>query len=185
MGDGVNIAARLEAKADPGGICISQAVLDQVKRKLALDLEDLGNTALKNIEEPVRTYRIVNAGQTEEPAAATSATATSSKALPLLQKRPSIAIMPFRNLNEDAQNDYIANGIGLGIQTLLVQLSGLFLINASAHQGYRDGKVTAAEAVKEIPVRYVLEGTVQQAGQRVRVMVQLTDSEARAHDMPA
>ncbi len=175
LGDGVNIAARLEAKADPGGICISQAVLDQVKRKLALDLEDLGNTALKNIEEPVRTYRIVNAGQTEEPAAATSATATSSKALPLLQKRPSIAIMPFRNLNEDAQNDYIANGIGLGIQTLLVQLSGLFLINASAHQGYRDGKVTAAEAVKELPVRYVLEGTVQQAGQRVRVMVQLTD----------
>ena len=133
LGDGVNIAARLEAKADPGGICISQAVLDQVKRKLALDLEDLGYTALKNIEEPVRTYRIINAGQTEEPAAATSATATSSKTLPLLQKRPSIAIMPFRNLNGDAQNNYIANGIGLGIQTLLVQLSGLFLINEVAN----------------------------------------------------
>jgi len=83
--------------------------------------------------------------------------------------------MPFRNLNGDGQNDYIANGIGLGIQTLLVQLSGLFLVNASAHQGYRDRKVTAAEAVKGMPVRYVLEGAVQQAGQHVRVMVQLTD----------
>ncbi len=175
FGDGVNIAARLEAMADPGGICISQAVLDQVKRKLALDLEDLGNTALKNIEEPVRTYRIVHAGQSEMPVAATSITATSSSALSPLQKRPSVAIMPFRNLNGDAQNDYIADGIGLGIQTLLVQLSGLFLVNASAHQGYRDGKVTAAEAVKELPIRYVLEGTVQKAGQRVRVMVQLTD----------
>ena len=174
-GDGVNIAARLEAKADPGGICISQAVLDQVKRKLALDLEDLGDTALKNIEEPVRTYRIVHAGQTENPAAATSTAAISSKMPPPLPTRPSVAIMPFRNLNGDAQNDYIANGIGLGIQTLLVQLSGLFLVNASAHQGYQDGKVTAAEAVKELPVRYVLEGAVQQAGQRVRVMVQLTD----------
>jgi class 3 adenylate cyclase len=175
FGDGVNIAARLEAMADPGGICISQAVLGQVKQKLALDLEDLGNTALKNIEEPVRTYRIVHAGQTEMPAVATSTVATSSKALPPLSKRPSVAIMPFRNLNEDAQNDYIANGIGLGIQTLLVQLSGLFLVNANAHQGYREGKVTAAEAVRELPVRYVLEGAVQHAGQHVRVMVQLTD----------
>ena len=174
-GDGVNIAARLEAMADPGGICISQAVLDQVKRKLVLDLEDLGNTALKNIEEPVRTYRIVDAGQTEKPAPATSTTAASSTALPPLPKRPSVAIMPFRNLNGDVQIDYIADGIGLGILTLLVQLSGLFLMNASAHQGYRDGKVTAAEAVKELPVRYVLEGAVQQAGQHVRVTVQLTD----------
>ncbi len=123
----------------------------------------------------MRTYRIVHAGQTEKPTAATSTTATSSKTLPPLSKRPSVAIMPFRDLNEDAQNDYIANGIGLGIQTLLVQLSGLFLVNANAHQGYRDGKVTAAEAVKELPVRYVLEGAVQQAGQHVRVMVHLTD----------
>ena len=82
FGDGVNIAARLEAMADPGGICISQAVLDQVKRKLALDLDDLGNRALKNIEEPVRTYRILHAGQTEKAAAATSTTTTCERERP-------------------------------------------------------------------------------------------------------
>jgi len=176
-GDGVNVAARLEGLADPGGICISQAVYDQVNRKLALGAEDLGNTALKNIEEPVRTYRIiqVDSKEKEGTAAAASKTVASLEALPPLQKRPSVAILPFRNLNGDAQNDYIANGIGLGIQTLLVQLSGLFVVNASAHQGYRDGKVAATEAVRDLPVRYALEGTVQQAGQRVRVMVQLAD----------
>ena len=174
-GDGVNVAARLEAMADPGGVCISRAVLDQVKGKLALDLEDLGNTALKNIEEPVRAYRIANAGQMEKSAVTTSTTTTPNKALLPLPRRPSIAIMPFQNLTGDVQHDYIANGIGLGIQAQLVQLSGLFLVNASAHQGYRDGKVTAADAVKGMPVRYVLEGTVQQASQHVRVTVQLTD----------
>ena len=174
-GDGVNVAARLEAMADPGGVCISRAVLDQVKGKLALDLEDLGNMALKNIEEPVRAYRIANAGQMEKSAVTTSTTTTPNKALLPLPRRPSIAIMPFQNLTGDVQHDYIANGIGLGIQGQLVQLSGLFLVNASAHQGYRDGKVTAADAVKGMPVRYVLEGTVQQASQHVRVTVQLTD----------
>ncbi len=174
-GDGVNVAARLEAMSDPGGVCISRAVLDQVKGKLALDLEDLGNTALKNIEEPVRAYRIANAGQMEKSAVTTSTTTTPNKALLPLPRRPSIAIMPFQNLTGDVQHDYIANGIGLGIQGQLVQLSGLFLVNASAHQGYRDGKVTAADAVKGMPVRYVLEGTVQQASQHVRVTVQLTD----------
>ncbi len=135
FGNGVNIAARLEGIADPGGICISQAVVDQVKRKLDLDFEDLGDRALKNIKEPVRTYRIVSDEQLEQPTGAMSTTGSSSVAIPALSKRPSVAIMPFRNLNADEQNDYIANGIGLGIQTLMVQLSGLFMVNASAHQG--------------------------------------------------
>ncbi|MEE9589980.1 MAG: adenylate/guanylate cyclase domain-containing protein, partial [Hyphomicrobiaceae bacterium] len=175
FGDGVNIAARLEGMADPGGICISQAVLAQVRQKLPLNVEDLGNRALKNIEEPIRTYRILGAHEVEQPAAATSITTAPSNAVPHLPQRPSVAIMPFRNLNGDPTIDYIADGIGLGIQTLLVQLSGLFLVNASAHQGYKNGQETAGEAVKELPVRYVLEGAVQQAGQDVRVMVQLTD----------
>lgn len=175
FGEGVNIAARLEAMADPGGICISKAVLDQVKGKLALDLEDLGNTALKNIEEPVRTYRIVQAGKKAKPTASSDAAGGSSNALPPLPERPSVAILPFRNLQGNAETDFIADGIGLGIQTLLVQLSGLFMVNACAHQGYRDGKVTAAEALKEVPVRYALEGAVQQSGERVRVTAQLTD----------
>ncbi len=175
FGTGVNIAARLETMSDPGGICISQAVLEQVKQKLELHVEDLGDRALKNIEDPVRSYRVVDVGPRQDASFSADAGTSPADALPPLPKRPSVAIMSFRNLSGDAQNDYIANGVGLGIQTLLVQLSGLFLVNASAHQGYRDGKVTAAEAVKELPVRYVLEGAVQQAGQHVRVMVQLTD----------
>jgi adenylate cyclase len=175
FGNGVNIAARIEAISDPGGICISQAVLDQVKGKLALNVEDLGDTALKNIEEPVHTYRIVHNGQTDCHAATTDKSKASSDTRLPLPKRPSIAIMPFRNLNGDPKVDYIADGIGLGIQTLLVQLSGLFLVNANAHQGYRDGSVTAEEAVRELPVRYVLEGAVQRANQHIRVTVQLTD----------
>jgi class 3 adenylate cyclase len=175
FGNGVNIAARLEAMSDPGGICISQAVLQQVKQRLRLNLEDLGERALKNIEEPVRSYRIVGVGLTQDAAFTADESTCPADALPPLSKRPSVAIMPFRNLSGDAQNDYIANGIGLGIQTLLVQLSGLFLVNANLHQGYRDEKVTAAEAVKELSVRYVLEGAVQRHGQQVRVMVQLTD----------
>ena len=180
FGDGVNIAARLEAMADLGGICISQAVLDQVKRKLDLNLEDLGSTALKNIEEPVRTYRIVNAGQTEKSAAPAGTSAVLSDAVPPLPERPSLAIMPFRNLNGDPTSDYIADGIALGIQTLLVQLSGLFMINAISHRGYRDEELTAAQAVRELPVRYVLEGAVQQVGQQVRVTAQLTDLRSRS-----
>ncbi len=175
FGDGVNIAARLEAMAPPGGICISGAVREQVRRKLHLDLEDLGQRALKNIEEPVRAYRIVRGGGSQKPGAPTDAAAASADAGLALPQRPSIAILPFKNLNRDVENDFIADGIALGIQTLLVQLSGLFLVNACSDQGYREGKKTAAEAVRELPVRYVMEGTAQRSGQRVRVTVQLTD----------
>ncbi|MGI9523557.1 MAG: adenylate/guanylate cyclase domain-containing protein [Hyphomicrobiaceae bacterium] len=175
FGDGVNIAARLEALADAGGICISQVVLDQVKQRLALDVEELGNTALKNIEEPIRSYRVVGQRKTETPKAANEPTSSLTDSGIRLPERPSVAIMPFRNMNGNVENDYIPNAIGLGIQTLLVQLSGLFLINASAHQGYKDGTVNAADAVRDLPIRYVLEGTVEQIGAQVKVTTQLTD----------
>ncbi len=172
FGDGVNIAARLEGIADPGGICVSQAVVDQVKQKLELKLQDLGSRALKNIEEPVRAYRIFGA---ETDKTASVATTDPTDVVPPLPERPSMAIMPFRNLGGDPEHDYIADGIALGIQTLLVQLSGLFLINACSDQAYKDGKTTAAEAMRELPVRYALEGAVQSADRRVRVTAQLTD----------
>ena len=171
-GNGVNIAARLENMADPGGVCVSQAVVDQVKQKLELNFEDLGSRALKNIEEPVRTYRILNAGTSVKP---TGASTDPADVVPGLLERPSVAIMPFKNLNPNAADDYVADGIGLGIQTLLVQLSGLFLINACSDRAYREGKVTAAQAMRDLPVRYALEGAVQTAGQRIRVTAQLTD----------
>jgi len=172
FGDGVNIAARLETMADPGGICVSQAVVDQVRQKLDLKFEDLGSRALKNIEVPVRTYRIL---KQRTLARSTNARTDLADIVPGLLERPSVAIMPFQNLNPDAADDYIADGIGLGIQTLLVQLSGLFLINACSDQAYREGKVTAAEAMRELPVRYALEGAVQTAGQRIRVTAKLTN----------
>jgi TolB-like protein len=175
FGNGVNIAARLEAMAAPGGICISGAVCEQVQRKLQLDLEDLGQRALKNIEEPVHAFRIARCRSLKEPRNVTKAPAAPTDVGLALPRRPSIAILPFRNLNGDVESDFIADGIGLGIQTLLVQLSGLFLINASSDPDYRDGTKTAAEVAQKLPVRYALEGTAQSAGQRVRVTVQLTD----------
>jgi adenylate cyclase len=175
FGDGVNIAARLEAMAAPGGICVSRAVIEQVKQKLRLEIEDLGERALKNIDEPVHAYRIAHGERLPEPTEQSPQPTDSDATRFSLPRRPSLAILPFRNLNEDAESDYIADGIGLGIQTLMVQLSGLFVINASSDQDYRDGKRTAYEAVRQLPVRYVLEGAAQRAGQRLRVSVQLTD----------
>jgi adenylate cyclase len=179
FGDGVNIAARLEGIADPGGICISQVVLDQVKHKLELTLEDLGARALKNIEEPVRTYR-VTAAPASMPPIPEGQVATVSPAASIRPMRPSLAILPFRNVSGDPETAFIADGIGLGIQTLLVQLSGLFFINACAHQPYSDGKVTAEEAGGELSVRYVLEGAVQRFDARVRVSTQITDVRDKA-----
>jgi adenylate cyclase len=177
FGDGVNIAARLETVADPGGICISGSVRDQVRHKLSLELADLGSIALKNIEEPVRSYRVLQAGPSQRPHGATALPADAVAPMPPLPKRPSLAILPFRNLSGNPASDYIADGIGLGIQTLLVQLSGLFMINACFDQNYREGKITAAQALRGLPIRYALEGAVQHAGKQVRVTAQLTELE--------
>jgi adenylate cyclase len=179
FGDGVNIAARLEGMADPGGICISQVVLDQVKHKLQFTPEDLGARALKNIEEPVHAWRVAAAPAAMEPAPG-AATASAPQAASIRPMRPSLAILPFRNLSGDHETDFIADGVGLGIQTLLVQLSGLFFVNACAHQAYRDGRATAEQAGGELAVRYVLEGAVQRFGPRVRVTAQVTDLRDKA-----
>lgn len=179
FGDGVNIAARLEGMADPGGICISKVVLDQVKHKLQFTPEDLGARALKNIEEPVHAYRVAAAPASMEPSPG-AATASAPQAESIRPMRPSLAILAFRNLSGDHETDFIADGIGLGIQTMLVQLSGLFFVNACAHQAYRDGRATAEQAGGELSVRYVLEGAVQRFGPRIRVTAQVTDLRDKA-----
>jgi adenylate cyclase len=174
-GDGVNIAARLESLADSGGICISDAVRSAVKKKLGLEYEDMGEQVLKNIEEPVRAYRVFTG-------LGVSKKTGKGNETPLeftLPKRPSIAILPFKSLGADPDQDYLADGIRFGIQATLVQLSGLFLVNASVLNTYRDRDVSAASAGDELSVRYVLEGAVQQAGDRIRVTVQLTDVNSR------
>lgn len=175
FGDGVNIAARLEAIAEPGGICASSAVVEQTRQKLRVNFEDLGMRALKNIESPVHVYRVSSAVLSTKHNASRIAGDASHAETIVLPGRPSIAIMPFRNVSGDQAYDYIADGICLGIQTLMVQLPGLFLINAVSHRGYRDKTQTASEALKELPVRYALEGAVQCAGHRIRVTAQVTD----------
>jgi adenylate cyclase len=174
-GDGVNIAARLESLAYPGGICISEAVRSASKKKFDLRYEEMGEQILKNIEEPVRAYRVLIRALPEmAPESGNSASEISSLDF-ALPDRPSVAILPFRSLGADPDKDYLADGIRLGIQASLVQLSGLFLINAPVLNDYRGRDVSAEEAGKELGVKYILDGTVQQAGDRVRATVHLID----------
>lgn len=176
FGDGVNIASRLETIAAPGGICVSHAAVEQLRGKVAVEFEDLGERSLKNIDRPVHAFRLARAGG----GGADAAGDAGSAAARYFPDRPSVAILPFRNLNADPDHDFIADGISLGIQTQLVQLPGLFLINAVSHKTYRDQTSTVEQALEGLPVRYALEGTVQRAGMRVRVTAQLTDLHDRS-----
>ncbi|MHC4220994.1 MAG: adenylate/guanylate cyclase domain-containing protein, partial [Planctomycetota bacterium] len=174
-GDGVNIAARLESLAYPGGICISEAVRSAIKKKIDLRYEEMGEQVLKNIEEPVRAYRVLIRSLPKiAPESGNGAAAISSLDF-ALPDRPTVAILPFKSLGTDPDRDFLADGIRLGIQASLVQLSGLFLINAPVLNNYRGKEVSAEAAGKELEVRYILDGTVQQAGDRVRATVHLTD----------
>jgi adenylate cyclase len=174
LGDGVNVAGRLETFAEPGTVCISGSVFGHVKNRLDLRFEDLGDQHFKNIAEPVRTFRI-SCAAAGFPYADFFATCES---LPLPQK-PSIAIMPFANLSSDPAQDYLADGLRLDIQAALVKASGLFLIAPNTVARYRHAKISAADAGRQMGVRYVLEGAVRRSGQRMRATVELTDVLAR------
>jgi adenylate cyclase len=174
-GDGVNIAARLESLADPGGICVSDAIRSAVQKKLDLDYEEMGDQSLKNIEEPVRAYRVLMDTRSSAVPGSTGVESSSSSLEFSLPDRPSVAILPFKSLGSDPDQDYLADGIRFGIQAALVQLPELFLVNAVALNAYREKGVTALSVGMELGVRYVLEGAVQQAGNRIRATVQLTD----------
>ena len=178
-GDGVNIAARLESLADPGGICLSDAIRSAVQKKLDLNYEEMGDQSLKNIEEPVRAYRVLIGTRSSAVPGSTSIETNSSSLEFALPDRPSVAIIPFKSLGSDPDQDYLADGIRFGIQAALVQLPELFLVNAIALNAYRDKDVTALSVGMELGVRYVLEGAVQQAGDRIRATVQLTDIHTR------
>jgi class 3 adenylate cyclase len=178
-GDGVNIAARLQVLAEPGHICISRTVYDQVRNKVDLGFQDLGEQTLKNIEQPIHAYQIAVAGGPSAAGGDASAMADEPSLDFQLPDRPSIAILPFKSLGCDPGQDYLADGLRLGIQATLVQLSGLFLVNAPALNAYRESEASATAVGNELAVRYVLDGAVQQAGNRIRVTVQITDVEAR------
>jgi adenylate cyclase len=174
LGDGVNVAARLEAFAEPGTVCISGGVFGHVKNRLDLRFEDLGDQRFKNVAEPVRTFRIDCA----EAAFPYADVVAGCESLPL-PSRPSIAIMPFANLSGDPAQDHLADGLRLDIQAALVKASGLFLIAPNTVARYRDAGVSAQDAGRRMGVRYVLEGAVRRSGQRLRTTVELTDVVAR------
>jgi len=172
FGDGVNIAARLEALAEPGGICASARVQEDAAGKLDLVFEDLGEQALKNIARPVRAYRVAmerRADAAKEPAP-----------LPLPDK-PSIAVLPFQNMSGDPEQEYFADGMVEEIITALSRIRWLFVIARNSTFTYKGQAIDVKRVGRELGVRYVLEGSVRKGGGRVRITAQLIEAETGAH----
>jgi adenylate cyclase len=170
-GDGVNLAARLEALAEPGAVFVSNTVHDQVRDRLPFAFEDLGEKRVKNIARAVRVYRVRPAGETA---------AAIAPALPLLEK-PSIAVLPFANLSGDPEQDYFADGMVEEILTALSRIRWLFVIARNSSFTYKGQLVDVKRVGRELGVRYVLEGSVRKAGGRVRITAQLVEAESGAH----
>ncbi len=163
-GDGVNIAARLESLAEGGGICISRNAYDQVKTKLDLKFEYLGEKELKNIAEPVRAYRV----QLETDNAASKLNARLE-----LPDKPSIAVLPFNNMSGDPEQNYFAEGISEDITTELSRFHSIFVISRNSAFTYRGNSVDVRQVGRELGVEYIVEGSVRKAGNRIRVTAQL------------
>ena len=170
-GDGVNVAARLEGLAEPGGICISRAARDQVRDKLALDLVDMGEQTVKNIARPVRAFNV----RLEAPAPASAGEA------PPLPDKPSIAVLPFDNMSGDPEQEYFSDGIAEDIITDLSKVSGLFVIARNSSFAYKGKSPNVQEVCRELGVRTALEGSVRKAGNRVRINAQLIDGHDGGH----
>jgi len=171
-GDGVNIAARLEGLAEPGGICISEDAFRQVRGKIAAEFTDIGEQALKNITRPIRTYRVM---------AAPGAASRRASSGPPLPEKPSIAVLPFANMSGDPEQEYFADGMVEEIITALSRIRWLFVIARNSSFTYKGQAVDVKQVGRELGVRYVLEGSVRKAGGRVRITAQLIEVEGGAH----
>jgi adenylate cyclase len=176
QGDGVNVAARLEGLAQPGGICVSGGVHDQVRDKLALAFEDLGKQELKNIDRPMRAWHWAPAG------VGGSAPPEGRKPAALqLPDKPSIAVLPFDNLAGAADQEQLADGFVEAITATLSRIRSFFVIARNSAFTYKGKAVNVADVGRELGVAYVLEGSVQRAGSRIRVTVQLIETGGGAH----
>jgi len=184
MGDGVNIASRLEGVAEPGTICLSEDAYRQVKARLDFAVSDLGETRLKNIAEPLRVYSMkvgtVVAASAASQSGATDATASAAATLALPDK-PSIAVLPFTNMSGDPEQEYFADGIAEDIITSLSRLSGFFVIARNSTFTFKGQAVDVKSIARELGVRYVVEGSVRKAGNRVRVTAQLIEGATGNH----
>src|SRR6266478_9316078 len=170
FGDGVNIAARLESIAEPGGICISSSAYEHVRGKVGAEFVDMGEQKLKNIDRPVRAYAAVLATQAE-----------SARPNPLSPPHLSIVVLPFANLSGDPAQDYFVDGVTESLTTDLSRIRGSFVIGRHTAFTYKDKAVDLKEIGRELNIRYVLEGSVQRSGNRLRVNVQLVDAKTAHH----
>ena len=172
-GDGVNIAARLEGIAEPGGICISDDAFRQVRGKVEAEFADQGEQSLKNITRPLRVYRVGSSPTAKQPI-------TPAAALPLPDK-PSVAVLPFTNMSLEPEQEFFADGIAEDIITALSRYPSLFVIARNSSFTYKGRAVDVKQVARELGVRYVLEGSVRKAGNRVRITGQLIDTTTGAH----
>jgi adenylate cyclase len=172
QGDGVNVAARLEALADPGGVCISGAVYDQVRDRIDLAFQDLGKHEVKNIERPIRLWQWTR-GAADDAAA-------SDVVLPLPDK-PSIAVLPFDNMSGDPEQEHFADGMAEDIITALSRMPWFFVIARNSSFTYKGRAVDVTKVAAELGVKYVLEGSVRKGGNRLRITAQLIDATSGKH----
>ncbi|PSH55833.1 tetratricopeptide repeat protein [Phyllobacterium endophyticum] len=175
FGDGVNVAARLEGIAAPGGISVSASVREHVGSRLDLAFEDMGERALKNIERPIRVYNIVlNAGSTTQPRPPAAVSAKDMSDL-------SIAVLPFTNMSGDPEQEYFSDGITEDIITDLSKISGLHVVARNTVFTYKGKSVKVKQVAQELGIRFVLEGSVRKAGERIRITGQLIDAKNGGH----
>src|SRR5713101_4624635 len=177
FGDGVNVAARLEGLAEPGGICVSARVQEDAAGRLDLAFEDMGEQALKNIARPVRAYR-VRLATAEKTSTNSPVETTPTLALP---DKPSIAVLPFQNMSGDPEQEYFADGMVEEIITALSRIRWLFVIARNSSFTYKGQAVDVKEVGRELGVRYVLEGSVRKSGNRIRVTAQLVEAATGNH----
>jgi TolB-like protein len=171
FGDGVNVAARLEAICEPGGVCLSDSVHRQIRGKINLTFEDLGEQNLKNIAEPTRAYRIVSA----------TSTSTSAPVYHPASTKPSIAVLPFANLSGDPQQEYFADGITEDIITELSRFSSMLVIARNSSFQYRGKSQDMKKVGRELDARYLVEGSVRRVGPHIRITAQLIDAHSGRH----
>jgi len=177
FGDGVNVAARLEGLADPGGICVSGSAHEQVRHKLDLAFEDMGEQSVKNIDEPVRAYRIASAG--EGPAALDAQ--QDRERLHASSDKPSIAVLPFDNMSGDPEQEYFSDGMAEDLITDLSKLSNLSVAARNSSFSFKGQMPDISEVAEKLGVAFVLEGSVRKMGERLRINAQLIDTADGRH----
>jgi len=179
FGDGVNVAARLEALAEPGGICVSRVVRDQVRDRLDYTFEDMGERQVKNIARPLRVYTLRR--QAVANLSTISSPPTTSSSSPIAAPRLSIVVLPLANLSNDPEQQYFADGITEDLTTDLSRIAHSFVISRNTAFTYRNKPIDTKQIGRELGVRYVLEGSVRRSGNQVRVNAQLIDADTDAH----